>query len=380
MSAERPRILSANLSWIVGRWLFANPSSGGEIPAAATPLTSRPIGRPRPECAGRNVEAVGLAIGGPLSCIFQTVILLVLALRDITAVAQDGETVCRQQFKTQNHCYRVYRPAGPARGLVVLLPYYGSDANEFSSAALPKLLAEKNIATMAVSASGYLNDDDLVTLRELIGDVVRELSIPAGSLAVGGISAGGTGAVRYSEYCISSRCDARSTPVAVFSVDAPLDFEAWWNRETLNLRRGYPNSSLEESQGILGALRSAMGGSPNQARQAYRSRSPFLASERDGGNARLLKNVPLRLYTEPDVGWMIDNMGRDYYTMNAVDQAALILQLRSLGNTEGVLITTTGKGFRPPGTRNPHSWTIVDEPGLADWIVGSIRPRSMNDH
>ena len=300
------------------------------------------------------------------------VIFLALLPNTMVVAAQDSGVVCRPQYKTSNNCYRVYRPAGPARGLVVLLPYYGSNANEFSSAALPALLVRKNVATMTVSASGYLMNDDLVTLMRLIGEVIVELNIPEGRLVVGGISAGGTGAVRYAEYCTSGRCDARSKPVAVFSVDAPLDFESWWNREKLNLRRGNPKSSLEESQAILDALHSTMGGSPNQVRQLYRSRSPFLASEKDGGNARLLKDVPVRLYTEPDVVWMIENIGRDYYTMNAVDQAALVLQLRALGNTKADLITTTGKGFRPPSTRNPHSWTIVDEPELADWILKSL--------
>jgi hypothetical protein len=256
----------------------------------------------------------------------------------------------------------------------VLLPYYGSDADEFSAAALPALLAKRNVATMAVSASGYLMNDDLVTLRGLIREVVRELNIPPGTLVIGGISAGGTGAVRYSEYCISGHCDVRTRPVAIFSVDAPLDFESWWNREKLNLRRANQKSSVEESRAILGALRSAMGGSPNQVRHMYLSRSPFLASEKDGGNARLLKNVPLRLYTEPDVVWMIENVGRDYYTMNAVDQAALVLQLRALGNMKADLVITTGKGFRPPGKRNPHSWTIVDEPELAGWITEFFQP------
>jgi hypothetical protein len=302
------------------------------------------------------------------------VVFLVLTLGRPLVAAQDGEVVCRQQFKTSNNCYRLYKPADSARGLVVMLPYYGSDANEFSSAALPRLLAKKNVATMVVSASGYLVDDDVVTLKGLIGEVVQHLNIPAGSLVVGGISAGGTGAVRYSEYCISAHCDARSTPVAIFSVDAPLDFESWWNRVELNLRRGNPKSALEESQAILDALRWAMGGSPSQVRQTYRSRSPFLASEKDGGNARLLKNVPIRLYTEPDVLWWIENFACDYYTINAMDQAAFVLQLRALGNGKAELITTTGKGFRPPGTRNPHSWTIVDEPGLADWIAKSLQP------
>jgi len=308
----------------------------------------------------------------PLGCV--RVIFLVLPLSYAVVGSQNDEIVCRQQFKTANNCYRLYKPADRARGLVVMLPYYGSDANEFSSAALPRLLAKKNIVTMVVSASGYLMDDDLVTLKGLIGEVAQELNIPAGSLVVGGISAGGTGAVRYAEYCNSGHCDARSRPVSIFSVDAPLDFESWWNREELNLRRSDPKSSLEESQAILDALRSALGGSPTQARQAYRSRSSFLASEKDGGNARLLKNVSIRLYTEPDIVWRIENTGRDYYTMNAVDQAALVLQLRALGNTKAELITTTGKGFRPPGTRNPHSWTIVDEPELADWIAKSLQP------
>jgi hypothetical protein len=92
-------------------------------------------------------------------------------------------------------------------------------------------------------------------------------------------------------------------------------------------------------------------------------------SEKDGGNARLLKDLPVRLYTERDVVWTIEHIGRDYYTLNAMDQAALVLQLRTLGDTSAELITTTGKGYRPPGTRNPHSWTIVDEPALAEWIA-----------
>ncbi len=310
---------------------------------------------------------------GHITLRYPRAIFFVLTLSSLLAAAQDG-IVCRQEYKTSNNCYRLYRPTGRARGLVVMLPYYGSDANEFSSASLPGLLAKNNIATMVVSASGYLVDDDVMTLKALIAEMVQELNIPAGGLVVGGISAGGTGAVRYAEYCISAHCDARFTPVAIFSVDAPLDFESWWNRMTLNLRRGNPKSALEESQAILEALSWAMGGSPQQARQAYRSRSPFLVAEKDGGNAVLLKNMPIRLYTEPDVVWMIENLGFDYYTINAVDQAALVLQLRTLGNTNATLITTTGKGFRPPGKRNPHSWSIVDEPDLADWIVRSLQP------
>src|ERR1700680_2131141 len=167
----------------------------------------------------------GANMNSSLRCL--RTIFLVLALSSSLLAASDNGVVCRQQLKTSNNCYRLYRTPGPARGLVVMLPYYGSDANEFSSAGLPGLLAKKNVATMVVSAAGYLMDDELVTLKSVIGEVVRELSIPAGGLVVGGISAGGTGAVRYYEYCSSGHCDARSSPVAIFSVDAPLDLESW---------------------------------------------------------------------------------------------------------------------------------------------------------
>jgi hypothetical protein len=299
----------------------------------------------------------------------RSVVVLALTLSSVTVAAEDRAVVCREQFKTSNNCYRLYKPGNPVRGLVILLPYFGADANAFSTAKLPRLLLIKNVATMAVSAAGYLKDDEVLTLKGLIEQVAHELKIPTGALVIGGVSAGGTGAVRYAEHCLSGHCDSFLTPVAVFAVDAPVDFEGWWNRETLNLRRGDPRSSEEESQRILAALRFALGGAPNQFREVYRKRSPFLASEKDGGNARLLRNMPIRLYTEPDVVWTIENIGRDYYTLNAMDQAALVLELRTLGNARAELITTTGKGFRPPGTRNPHSWTIVDEPKLADWLA-----------
>jgi hypothetical protein len=299
------------------------------------------------------------------------VMCAMVAAAGSAGAAEDG-VVCRAQYKTSNNCYRLYRTAGVARGLVVLLPYFGSDANEFQSAKLPELLAKKNVATMAVSAAGYIGDDDLATVKALIGEVEGELKIGAGGLVVGGVSAGGTGAVRYAEMCAAGKCDARMTPVAVFSVDAPLDFEGWWNRETLNVKRGDPKSAVEESQGILEALGGVLAGSPTEARAAYREHSPFLASEKDGGNAHLLKDMPVRLYTEPDVNWNIENVGRDYYTMNALDQAAMILELKALGDKRAALITTTGKGYRPTGKRNPHSWTIVDEGNLAEWIEGNL--------
>jgi hypothetical protein len=299
-----------------------------------------------------------------------TFLVVVLALGLASLHAQNGVT-CIDKITTSNNCYRLTKAENPPRGMVVLLPYYGADANEFNSARLPQLLAKQGITTVVVSAAGYLFDDDLESLYGLIAEVAKANQIPPGKMIIGGISAGGTGAARFVERCQMQDCGPLK-PVAWFSVDAPLDFERWWNSQTLNLQRGDPKSHLEESQAILDVLKMSMGGSPKDARDAYIKKSPFLALEKGGGNARLLANVPVRLYTEPDVQWTIENWRTDYYNLNAVDQAALTLQLLELGNSQAELITTTGKGYRPAGVRNPHSWTIVDEDDLARWIARQL--------
>jgi hypothetical protein len=133
---------------------------------------------------------------------------------------------------------------------------------------------------------------------------------------------------------------------------------------------------------IVKVLARALGGSPDERRETYVKAAPLTVTQRNGGNARLLKDTAVRAYTEPDVVWTIDQWSNDYYCTNAIDQAALVQELRYLGNGEAELIVTSGKGYRRERNektgkyarteRSPHSWTIVDERELADWIERHI--------
>lgn len=130
-------------------------------------------------------------------------------------------------------------------------------------------------------------------------------------------------------------------------------------------------------------LASTFGGSPVEKRAAYVRAAPLTVSEPGGGNARLLKDTPVRAYSEPDVVWAIENWSSDYYCLNALNQAALVLELKFLGNKNAELITTSGRGYRAEfvpetgryrkGERSPHSWMIVDERDLADWVERHTR-------
>jgi hypothetical protein len=206
-----------------------------------------------------------------------------------------------------------------------------------------------------------------------VAETLTTHGIPADRVVVGGFSAGGTAAVRYAEFCAARRSRAGVRTRGVFAVDAPLDFGRFWRGEALAVRRGAHPRFVGEARAVLADMRRVLGGSPDDAPARYLEASPFSAFAEGGGQARLLAGVPVRLYTEPDVRWWMEHRKVDYYSMNAVDAAALVVQLRLLGNRQAQLITTQGRGVRPGGERHPHSWSIVDEPELQSWILRQVR-------
>jgi hypothetical protein len=115
-------------------------------------------------------------------------------------------------------------------------------------------------------------------------------------------------------------------------------------------------------------FRKEFGGSPTEVGEVYRRQSAVSTLAPDGGNARWLKDTPIRLYIEPAIEWKLEHWDRDVYSSNVTDLTALVNVLRLLGNKDAELITTSEKGHRPDGTRNPHSWSIVDEPQLVEWL------------
>ncbi|HEX8695691.1 MAG TPA: hypothetical protein VF746_24970 [Longimicrobium sp.] len=309
-------------------------------------------------------------------------LLLVPLLAAAPLQGQRSEVVHRTPGDTLRNSYRVYHPAGAPRALLVLLPGWGSGVDSFSAggftpSTLPARMAERGVLTIVALPAAetlYAGDEPLRILDDIVAEVLQRHRIPRDRVAIGGFSAGGTGAVRYAQLCARGGCRATPRPAAVFAVDSPLDFERMYRSEELSVRRAAPRTNVDESRLVVAELGRALGGSPDEAPAAYRRSSPVLASAPDGGNAGLLAATPLRLYTEPDVLWWIENRNLDYHAMNALDLAALVNVLRIRGNPRAELVTTTAKGYRPGGARHPHSWSIVDEADLAAWLFAWLIP------
>jgi hypothetical protein len=277
-------------------------------------------------------------------------------------------------------------PEKKPTGLLVLLPagniHSYDEQSGYTPSGLPKLLATNSVVTLIAAprpglGAGvglYAADGILQELDALIADELGKFNIRSNQVAIGGFSAGGIGAVRYAQFCATGKHRIRGG-APVFAVDSPLDYERWFFAADLHLKRlAFAGLDLTEDRSAVEELRKEFGGSPTEALEVYRRQSAASILVPDGGNARLLKDTPIRLYIEPAIQWRLENWDRDVYSSNVTDATALINILRLLGNKNAELITTSDKGRRPDGTRNPHSWSIVDEVSLAEWLMKFLAP------
>lgn len=262
--------------------------------------------------------------------------------------------------------------------LVILLPPYGGNFNYYNTSKLPKLLTPKGIdfAVIYPGDIGYLEDNHLAKLDSLIGFIVNKYGYDPRFIIIGGFSAGGYGAMKYTVNSKMGNTKLHYLPKAVFSVDAPLDIERWYySLKSITERNPKNNIAYNEAFYITGMLKDMFGGEPSEKPALYENNSVLTIRKPDGGNIKYLVSTPVLLFTEPDINWYIDNMNLDYTQINAIDQAATINILKLNGNKNAKLIVTTKKGFRPDlgNIRMPHSWQIVDEKLLSNWIIKYIK-------
>lgn len=282
--------------------------------------------------------------------------------------------------------YHVANRATAPRAALVLMPGFGGSFADFSAAAkaaphrsvLADSLGARGISVLFIAPpAGVLfgGARHMQQLETTIAEAVSAVTTEALPLAIGGFSAGGTDAVLFAERCAEGRCAMRHRVRAVFAVDAPLDWYRLWDNAMVVLANRPPGANVTEAQSIRTALETQLGRNPTTSSRRYLLASPLASRDRSGGNARKLASMAVRAYTEPDVQWWMENRSMDFYGMNALDAASLIRHLKLLGNTRAQLIVTTGRGYRADGTRHPHSWSIVDQSELAQWLATQLEAR-----
>jgi len=275
-----------------------------------------------------------------------------------------AQTVRKERARVggKAYSYRVMEPLPPLKGIVLLMPARGEQPKElFWHTIIPKLLAAHGFMTIVPSVDYALILED--ETKSILNDIVAFESGRTGSTTpffIGGFSSGGAIAAHYAEYLLSER--GEGVVQGVFLIDPPLDLARLYNAWTRLTDSGCPEEIISEGEFIKQYIEKVTGGTPDERRDIYVKLSAFTATDAVGGKAQSLKNVPIRLYTEPDLKAMQDKYCADLtdQNLNSSDLDALVACLKKLGNPNVEYIKTEGRGV--------HSWNIADPEDLVKWV------------
>ncbi|MBK7010824.1 MAG: alpha/beta hydrolase [Saprospiraceae bacterium] len=301
--------------------------------------------------------------------------LLFFILTTIPSFAQTTdlpkiEKVFLDKRDTNSNCYTIIYPNNqPCVGYLLLMPGFGESAEKvMQQTDLPIKLAQNNILTIIPTFQDgvlSLGVDSLsqLALATIIKDVVTKNKLEGQKYFVGGFSIGGSCAIQYAE-------NANTKPSAVFAIDPPLDFERFYNSAKRDIRLSKEKEASQENIYMIARLEKETGGTPSTHLDRYYQLSPYSFSDTTQSAIKKLINTPIRIYTEPDVSWWLKERSADLTSMNATTCSAMINELNRLGNEKAELIVTHNKGYRKPGhKRHPHSWSIVDNDELINWLL-----------
>ncbi len=275
-----------------------------------------------------------------------------------------GQSIKKDKGHVNDKTFSYYymQPQLKVAGIVILLPATGEKPQSiFNKTSLPKLLAEKGYLTIIPEVHNLLYADqyNLDILDQLFHSQSEKYKIS--TFIIGGLSSGGALAARYGEYLLAK--DTVIMLKGIIVIDAPLDLKRIYTSAERMINFTCNGIIKKEGYSNKTQLEQALGGSPAAQPKQYLKYSSYSASEENGGNARFLKNIPIRLYSEPDLDFVRKTYCADFQLedLNATDLENLNKFLLKIGNTQSQYITTKGKGF--------HSWNIVDPINCRDWIL-----------
>jgi hypothetical protein len=268
----------------------------------------------------------------------------------------------------------ISRPDGVYKGYMFLIPsFYESPEHVLEQTDLPIVAAKQGIMTIIPTfqtglASFGIDSLTQHSFKEIMEDVHQRFNLENSSFYLGGFSIGGSCAVKFAEDAV--RDNYQYQPDAIFVVDPPLDFIRFYNSMKRILRID-PNSKLQkEALYMTERIEKELNGTPITNTQNYIDRSPYCFTDTNQTAIKYLIDVPIRYYTEPELHWKMEYFGSaDYSDINGLDGSCMINELGLLGNKNAELILTKDKGYRRPNHRKqPHSWSIIDDNELIEWL------------
>lgn len=307
----------------------------------------------------------------------KTSILSIIFFLTLNVFGQKTEMIYNNpKDSASDNCMIIYPEKTPYKSFLILIHEYQGQGQYIPfQSDIPKTAVKNGVLViMPTFKTGPLSFgiDSLTQadLDELITKIQNKYKLSDAKFYIGGFSIGGSCAVKYGERANTN--PKLRKPDAIFAVDPLLDFERCYNslKREIRLTTDSLQYHNKESISLMKRMEKEIGGTPIKVLSNYYFLSPYSVSDTTQQAVKKLRTTPIRLITEPDIQWQLNERDCDYYSMNSLDCAAFINELQQMGNKNAILVTTTNKGIRKPiNRRNPHSWSIADPIETVQWLL-----------
>ena len=266
--------------------------------------------------------------------------------------------------------YELYKPNKEAKAVLILFGGYPETAEDIKREFKILDIARKNNIAVLLSNFNqklWLEEDEKQKLAEQLQNIFLDYKLPKDAIYIGGFSSGGNVSLLISSFLIESN-NFLIKPSGVFIADSPIDLIGLYRSSEKNIKRNFSEVSVTESNWIIEHLEENFG-NPTKNIVNYENSAVFTSQTNAINNLKSLKNIKIRLYTEPDTIWWRENRMEDYDQTNAYYIKRLSETLEKSGFDKVEYIPSENMGFRANGERHPHSWSIIDKDGLIKWIL-----------
>jgi predicted peptidase len=257
--------------------------------------------------------------------------------------------------------------------LLILFPGFGGTNKSIKTecSIVQKALKENiSILILKNNQNFFLDNKELEKLRKVVIELIEENNINSKSIYIGGFSAGGNLGLQLGK-CLIKKKKYENNIKGIFIIDSPVDLE--------QLYFNYQNKLAEDESGDIKYFLNFMErqiGNPENNMEKYKEYSPYLSSIKYTKNVEF-KNTELIFYTEPAIKYRKDNFNQNFEDTNGFQIKKLSKLLNKRGH-KSKYIETENKGYRKNGMRNPHSWSIMDENEIIEWIKKTMSNNMYN--
>ena len=274
--------------------------------------------------------------------------------------------------KTTNFVSENYELIIPNKqdAFLILFPCFPCNAeNTRTQFNIIEIASANNITVLLMNFNQHLwlSNSDKKDLEKIIMDAVNQYAIKIDNTYIGGFSSGGNVTLLLTDYL--KLTESSIQPKGLFITDSPVDLLGLYESSQKAIKKNISVPAVQEASWIVEMFNLEFG-TGDTSFTNYENKSPYFSKTNSTKNISNLNDLKIRLYSEPDTLWWKQNRQAEYEDMNAYHLEQLANDLGKLYGVEHVTyIETKNRGYRANGNRHPHSWAIIDEKDLVNWIL-----------